>query len=258
MAINYNRPQIVTNGLVLCLDAGDVQSYGGSGTTWYDRTLNSYNSDLSAGENNVTWNSNGYMSFAGNGERDTAPAGEHITLNTTATTTLASTKPNGVTYSVWMRFTGDQSHGHGIFYGGTTINHLEYRSSNIANGGYWRTEARTQNGYSFGGGGTDADGGHTLGEWFNLTLVFANSESNHPVRWYRDGTLFHTGYMSNGTNGDNEYFVPSAFGRSTGTDAYQYVQSFKGDMSQLLIYDKALTTSELAQNYNATRGRFGL
>ena len=257
MGTGYN-PKIVTDRLVLCLDAADPKSYPGTGTTWRDRTDNGYDSDMSIGENNVTWNSNGYMTFAGNGERDTEPAGEHISLNTTATTTLASTKPDGVTYSVWMRFTGDQLTGHGIFYGSQTINHIEYRSSNINNGGYWRTEARLQNGYSFGGGSTNADGGHTLGEWFNLTIVFANSESNHPVRWYRDGTLFHTGYMSNGTNGDDEYFIPTAFGRSTGTDTYQYVESFKGDMSELLIYDKALTVAEITQNFNALKYRFGL
>ncbi len=257
MALNHS-PRLVTDGLVLCLDAMDRKSYPGTGTTWKDRTENGYDSNMSVGEDPVTWNSNGYMSFAGSGERDTAPAGEHISLNTTATTTLASTKPNGVTYSVWMRFTDNQANGHGIFYGSTTINHLEYRSSNINNGGYWRTEAVTQNGYSFGGGSTNADGGHNLDEWINLTLVFANSESNHPVRWYRDNELFHTGYMSNGNGGDSEYFRPIAFGRSTGNDSYQYVQSFKGDMSQLLIYDKALTTSELAQNYTTTKSRFGL
>jgi len=257
MATSYS-PKIVTDGLVLCFDAADRKSYPGTGTTLFDRSGNGYNSNMAVGEDPVTWNSNGYITFAGSGERDTAPAGEHISLNTTATTTLASTKANGVTYSVWMRFTGNQSHGHGIFYGSTTINHLEYRSSNINNGGYWRTEAVTQNGYSFGGGGTDADGGHALDEWFNLTLVFANNETNHPVRWYRDSELFHTGYMSNGNGGDSEYFLPIAFGRSTGNDSYQYVQSFKGDMGNLHIYDKPLTAEEVSQNYNATKGRFGL
>lgn len=35
MGIGYN-PKIVTDGLVLCLDAGNTKSYPGSGTTWYD------------------------------------------------------------------------------------------------------------------------------------------------------------------------------------------------------------------------------
>ena len=44
MAFNYS-PKIVTDGLVLCLDAGNPNSYPGSGNTW---------KDLSRGRNNGT------------------------------------------------------------------------------------------------------------------------------------------------------------------------------------------------------------
>src|SRR6056300_1140553 len=37
MATSYS-PKIITDGLVLCLDAGDKKSYSGSGTTWTDRS----------------------------------------------------------------------------------------------------------------------------------------------------------------------------------------------------------------------------
>jgi hypothetical protein len=88
-------PKIVEDGLILYLDAANERSYPGSGTTIYD-LVNNYNSTMYG----VTHNTNGYFSFAGTGERDSAPIGEYITLNTSATTTLASSKPNGVTYSV--------------------------------------------------------------------------------------------------------------------------------------------------------------
>jgi hypothetical protein len=39
MGINYS-PRIVTDGLVLCLDAGNSKSYPGSGGTWYDLSGN--------------------------------------------------------------------------------------------------------------------------------------------------------------------------------------------------------------------------
>jgi len=246
-------PNIITDGLVLHLDADNPKSYPGTGTIWYDLSKNGYNSSIVG----TIFNSNGYMSFPGTGERDSTPIGEYITLNTEATTTDPSTKANGVTYVVWMRFTGNQLTGHGIFVGGTTRNHMEFRSSNVTSG-YWRTEAVIQNGYSFGGGSTNVDGGHDLDEWFNLTIVFDNNDSNHPVRWYRDGELFHTGYMSNGTGGDTEYFNPTMFGRSTGSDSYPYVESFKGDMSTLLIYDKALSQEEVQQNFKEFKSRHGL
>jgi hypothetical protein len=94
MGIGYNT-SVVRDGLVLYLDAANSKSYPGSGTTIYD-LVNNYNSTMYG----VTHNTNGYFSFAGTGERDSAPIGEYISLSTAATTTLESSKPNGVTYSV--------------------------------------------------------------------------------------------------------------------------------------------------------------
>ena len=37
----HGNPDSVTSGLILSLDAGDKNSYGGSGTTWYDISGNS-------------------------------------------------------------------------------------------------------------------------------------------------------------------------------------------------------------------------
>ena len=45
MATNYN-PKIVTDGLVLCLDAANTKSYSGSGTTWTDISGKSNNGTL--------------------------------------------------------------------------------------------------------------------------------------------------------------------------------------------------------------------
>ena len=38
-----NGPRIATDGLVLCLDAGNSKSYSGSGTTWNDLSGNGKN-----------------------------------------------------------------------------------------------------------------------------------------------------------------------------------------------------------------------
>lgn len=64
MAFN-NGPRITTNGLVLCLDALDRNSYPGTGTTWYDVSGNGYNATLT---NGPTWNSAGYFTFDGSND----------------------------------------------------------------------------------------------------------------------------------------------------------------------------------------------
>ena len=60
--ISYS-PHIVTDGLVLCLDAANPRSYPGSGTTWYDLSGNGYNCELA----NTTFNTNhgGSIDFDG-------------------------------------------------------------------------------------------------------------------------------------------------------------------------------------------------
>jgi hypothetical protein len=60
-----NGPRITTNGLVLCLDALDKNSYPGTGTTWYDVSGNGYNATLT---NGPTWNSVGYFTFDGSND----------------------------------------------------------------------------------------------------------------------------------------------------------------------------------------------
>jgi len=249
----YTGPNIIQDEIALMLDPGNSKSYPGSGTTIVDLSGNERNSTLQEG---AYIDSNRHIVFEGTGERDSAPIGEHITLNTAATTTSPSLKPNGVTYNVWMVFDGNQPRGHGIFIGRTTRNHMEWRGS--VGSGYWRTEARQQNGYSFGASGEDSYGHHKIGKWFNLTLVFDNVTATRPVKWYHNGSLFHTNDMTSGNNPSTEYFVPSTFGRSTGTNRYKYVQSLLGRMGFLVVYDKALTEAEIKQNYNATKSRFNI
>jgi hypothetical protein len=200
----------------------------------------------------TTYNNNGYFTFDGIGERDGDPTGSYITLNTTSTTTDPIAKPAGVTYDLWLSFTGEQVYGHSLYFGSGTINHLEWKGS-LA-GGYFRTEAILQNGYSFGAPNTF--GGFVQNNWYNLTIVFANAERTRPVRWYMDGVLFHTGSMTGGTSPDTEYFIPSQFGRATGTIDFLYSSSFKGNASVWRFYDNALTDSQVSQNYNATKSRY--
>jgi hypothetical protein len=46
----YHSPLVVTDGLVLYLDAANRKSYPGTGTTWYDLTGNGLNGYINSGE----------------------------------------------------------------------------------------------------------------------------------------------------------------------------------------------------------------
>jgi len=243
------RPQLNLEKVSLFLDAQNRKSYPGSGTTWFDISGNGRDSTLTGSPTIPQWNSNGWFSFAGGGENDGSPTGAYVTLNNDATTTEPSIKPSGVTYQCWMRFTGEQPNGHAIYYGGATVHHLELRGPDLANLS-WRTEAATENGYRFGGGPAPY-GPEIQDKWFCFTLVFENTGDRN-VYWYRNGKLFDTGDMTSGDNPSGEYFAPNAFGRATGSSSYLYVQSFKGDMSQFIVWDRALNEEEVRSSYLAT------
>ena len=62
MALHHS-PRVVTDGLILCLDAASKESYSGSGTVWRDLSSNGNNVNL----NNDVYNSEGAISsFNGN------------------------------------------------------------------------------------------------------------------------------------------------------------------------------------------------
>jgi hypothetical protein len=75
MATQYAFGKIVTNGLVLALDAADKNSYPGSGTTWRDMSGNNSNSTLT---NSPTFNSanGGSIVFDGVDDYTTTTAGQ--------------------------------------------------------------------------------------------------------------------------------------------------------------------------------------
>jgi hypothetical protein len=243
----HHGPKVVMDSMTMYIDAANPKSYPGTGTTIYDMSGNGNTSTM----NSVTHSDNALI-FDGTGERDGSPLGAYITLPDNVTTTAPETKTNGVTYQWWMKIDGHQAQGHGLFVGSGTINHIEYRGSSTT--GNFRTEAVRQNGYSFGTSSVSLDKDY----WHNIAVVFANSETDRPVRWYKNGELFHTGDMTSGQNPTNEYFKPNKFGSSTGHPSYLYVQSFYGRASVLSFYDKALTANEIKQNFNALRGRYGI
>jgi hypothetical protein len=209
-----------------------------------------------AGKNNISpvdliYTSDNKFIFNGLGETDGSPLGSYIPIPTSVSTTNPSTKPNGVTYDFWIKADTDAPDRMGLIVGSGTINHIEIYSS----GKYFRTEAVTQNGYSFGSGGFPNS---CRGVWSHFSIVFANNETNRPVRWYQNGELFYThSNMGSGTD-VNQYFQPSRLGSATGSGSYLYAPSFKGEFPVFKSYDKTLTDQEIKQNFNALRGRFGI
>jgi hypothetical protein len=113
MSNNYG-PRIVTDGLVLCLDAADRNSYPGSGSTWYDLSGNNYNGTIS-GATFTTFNNNGVFYFYQN---------DSISFSSLSMASYPGT------ISAWCRFIGNDGYVFSVVGPSNDRYYILYNSSN--------------------------------------------------------------------------------------------------------------------------------
>ena len=233
MGIAYN-PRIVTDGLVLALDAGNTKSYPGSGTTWTDLSGNGNNGTL---VNGVGYNGDnlGSLSFDGSNDYGTIEADSSFQLG------------NGYTLCAWVKSSNNPSNYAGIC---GTFDRIpsSYYGSNFS------IQPNSQKFHFLVGGSSTyyipASATYTIGQWYYLVGTILGAE----CKFYIDGTL-NTTY--------NQPSASSAPGSTTKFKMGRFYQDvdnyyFNGNISNFSFYNKVLTASEVQQNFNATRSRFGI
>ena len=221
-------PSIVTSGLVLNLDAGNVSSYPGSGATWTD-TVQSRAFTLFG---NPTYSSNngGYLSFA--------PASSQYASSTTSLTSSLSTW----TVEAWHYYTGTNSGGNPcivteVFPGSTSKINYSLGSNSTTNlqSGFFDGSWRVTSPYTL-----------TANTWYQIVGTY-------------DGTTNKL-YVNNS-------LVQSASYAGTPTRSQGGIRLMRrwdttdywgGRLAIVNIYNSALNSTQIIQNYNARKSRFGL
>ena len=223
-------PDLVQNGLVLALDAADKNSYVGSGTTWRDLSGNSNNGTLI---NSPTFSGGNGGNFSFDG------ADDYVESNSQLGISGATSR----SFECWTYISSNLSK-NVMGCGGNG-------SLNLFDTIIWYTSPYLQViGHYYGG---DADTISTLPARNTLNI----NQWNHIIHLY-DGTnvsLYTNSVLSNSKaftlNTTNTTLLIGA-GKYTG---YNY---FSGKVALGRIYNRALSASEILQNYNATKTRFGL
>lgn len=221
---------VVRDGLILYLDAANIRSYPGSGTVWTDLSDNGNNGTL---VNGVVYNSanNGSMTF--DGVNDYIDCGNSSSLSAIGGTT-------SVTASGWVYYTSYG--GGGQTYSVITVkgNPWTWLLENPSNRFRFRITA----------GGSDVNvadtSTHLLNVWYNVVGTYDGLN----MRVYVNGVLRNTKSQS-GTLATNT--ATAKIGTFQGTN-----YNLTGKISNVSIYNRALTASEIAQNFNALRGRYGI
>ena len=234
MATGYGVKSIVTNGLVFCVDAKNAKSYPGSGTTLTDLANN--RPGTIAGS--PTFNSSGYFDL--DGSNDYVNFADHSTFEVTA-----------VTLSVWIYYDSSGTYGnHATIFGreggGNSPYKLRlYTSGTTAQIGLQIYDTTYRPGPKITPNTTfDHD------KWVYISCTYEYDSSASQKIYVNDSLA-----GSNTTGGGNIKTDTSygfEIGRSN-TNAY-----WGGNFAVGQIYNRALSLSEISQNFNAQRNRFGV
>jgi hypothetical protein len=216
---NYYQAPIVTSGLVMALDAGNLVSYSGTGTTWKDLTTNGFNGTLT---NGPTFNSANGGSIDFDGTNDWCPVNS-ISLSNTTYTKIAWFNPDTATNNI---ISGGSDGEHAFWMAGTN------NSLHAGHNGAWSTVSYSP--------------GLMTGQWWCGAVTF-----NTTTGWklYLNGQLVDTDPSTTTFAGGNVVRIA----------AFQVGGNlFNGKIATAHIYNRVLSDDEIAQNYNATKSRFGL
>jgi hypothetical protein len=231
---NYVRKPIVTNGLVLYLDAANSKSYAGSGTSWKDLSGNGSNGTLTGAP---TFNSANVGIFSFDGVNDYTHCGNAASLNFGT---------GNFTVCAWVKRSTSAATNLRVLAKGAETNEA-------AQAGFCFLGSDTSLSFAVNPSTTRTiivAATHTVDEWFYVTGVVERGVS---LRTYKNGVLTNSttapsGSVSNGV-------MPLYIGASTANDVNPNL-FFKGNIPHVALYNRALTATEVLQNYNAHKSRY--
>jgi hypothetical protein len=216
---------IVTDSLVLHLDAGYKHSYPTGGTTWYDLD-ESNNGTLT---NGPTFSSVNGGLFTFDGSNDYVNFGNILNFTT-----------ENFSFDMFVRFSNISSIRTLIYKGGFNTNGYY-----LAPGAGLPSFVTNQSGVNQV---TYLNQYLTTSVWYHLVAVRNGSS----VKLYLNGV------DSTGTAGTHINPASSTDNFLLGIYSSGLNFPFAGDIARFLAYNKALSAAEVLQNYNVAKGRFGL
>ena len=233
MALAHS-PKIITDGLVLALDAGNTKSYPGSGTAW---------SDLSGNDNNVTIY-NG-PSFS-NGE---------FTLDSDAyfgvsDNFMGTADASNISYNFFMKFNWGTPTGYKTIFGFQQSN-FDRVANFVLNTNQNQLEFDLRN-----AGTVERDiFNYNMSAYANQTSLITYTFDSGTHKLYINGNNVST---YNGTQTTFPSWSTGTGGFCVGNNLVSTRLLQEGTFSHMSVYLKTLTASEISQNFNALRGRFGI
>ena len=224
---------LITTGLILNLDASNALSYPGTGTVWTDLSGNGNNGTL---VNGTSYSSaNGSMVFDG--------INDYVG---NVNNYLVSTTQQSFSSNAWVKMSGNPiDSGYNvpsvINFNGNSLNYIQTMSFGLLPNRKLKLRW-------FDGGQQGKTGNSILN--LNTWYYISCSVSNNIIKLYVNGIeeASYTGTDLTNRNGNSDSW----------TIGNSYYGQFNGDIAQVQVYDKSLSSTEVLQNFNATKSRYGL
>jgi hypothetical protein len=229
MALIHNTNSIVTNGLVLALDAANPKSYSGSGTTWRDLSGNGNNGTLT---NGPTYSSlyGGSIVFDGVDDyTNHAP--------------ILSSGQQRYTISAWWK-TSVNNRIQLVWEQNSSVLTTNTRAALIILNANW----------GFNGEYNDANDKVPVrvNQWTYGVITIDTTLGTNPVKMYENGSLYWEGNTGGSASNLNVGNFASGLGRKISSNSEYFI----GSVANTQIYNRALSAAEVAQNYNALKSRY--
>jgi len=226
---------VVKDGLILYLDAANTKSYPGSGTVWTDLsrrvlTASLVGSPVFSGSNNGSLTFNGTVQYVncGTSPTDTIRGGTKFTIGFWTKKNNSSSES---TIGSWYHATRQ----------GFALQLYSDNNLYLAN--------------SSGGSNNNVVSLPHTNDWYYLVGVFDGGLLTNADKGkiYVNGLLRNQTSSGLNTNTVSTYLSNLWIGSLEGYGVYT-----NGNISNVQLYNRALSATEILQNYNATKSRFGL
>jgi hypothetical protein len=228
MSLSHS-PSLVLPGLSLCLDAANSKSYPGSGTTWTDLSGNGNNGTL---VNGVGYSGSNLGSLSFDGVDDY-----------TNHSPILSSGQQKYTISAWWK-TSVNNRIQVVWEQNSSTSTTNTRAALIFINANW----------GFNGQSNDAHDKVPVrvNQWTNGVITIDTTLGTNPVKIYENGSLYWEGNTSGSASNLNVGNFASGLGRKISSNSEYFI----GNIAQVSIYNRALTASEIQQNYNALKSRY--
>jgi hypothetical protein len=230
LGIKSSGEKIVTNGLIRYIDAAQLRSYSGTGTIWNDVIRTGTSGSL---VNGPTFNSANGGAIVFDGTNDRAPFPD----------TGLPTGTTSRTFSIWFYFNVMQLQA-AISYGTPNVtNSRQHWAIGTLNNKIWMTTEGPN--YNFG------ETTRTINTWYNATATY---DGTNLTRYINGAQVATNNLVTDGAQINTVLAGNLVIGDYTNTAQFPW----NGRVANAAIYNRALSATEVAQNYNALRVRFGL